>query len=130
MRALFIIVFAISLAGSLAGCGGAATQCSVTGKWMASPVMGTIASEKVAQVFNADGSYEVDIDDAAWYGRWSQSGDRLTISDDGSCPAGTGDGVYHLRWDPDCKGAIYELVSDPCLGRSTTLNGMRIIMPF
>lgn len=129
MRAA-ICTLALAALFVLGGCGTGAPACSLVGMWMASPVMGMQTGEKVTQSFGADGSYEVSIDSATWTGSYTQDGAQLTISNDGSCPSGSGDGVYSLKWDTDCKGAIYSLVSDGCVGRAQTFNGMRIIKPF
>jgi hypothetical protein len=118
-----------ALAASLPACGDPGPACDLTGTWMGSPVMGQFVNARVSHTFNADGTYAVNLNDATFDGQWALSGTRLTISNDGSCPTGSGDGVYQMNFS-DCMHAILALVSDPCAGRSQTLNGEEIIKPF
>ena len=112
-----------------AGCGGAAAPCDLTGRWMGSPVMGRFVGARVAQTFDADGSYHIELNDATFDGRYAFDGTTLTISDDASCPSDAGDGVYRPRFS-GCDDAILAIVSDGCQGRMETLNGIHIIRPF
>ena len=118
-----------ALLSCVAACGSPAPACDITGTWMGAPIMGHFVNMRVSHTFNADGSYEVSLNEAVFHGRWALSGTRLTLSGDGSCPTGTGDGVYEMRFS-GCMDAILAIVSDPCQGRSDTLNGEQLLKPF
>jgi hypothetical protein len=130
-RARLIRVGLLALAALVAvGCnGGERMECSdLAGTWLTYPVMGNFQGMRVSQTFHSDGTYEVDLNEAAFYGgHWDFSDGTLTISDDRSCPTGTGPGIYRLDFFDMCRSAVFAIVSDPCEGRKTNLNGAHIL---
>ena len=55
-------------------CGANGPSCDLTGTWMGTPVMGQFVSARVSHTFNADGSYEVSLNEAVFHGQWALSG--------------------------------------------------------
>jgi hypothetical protein len=128
MRAV-LWALVLSVAGCGASGGASCGHDDLIGTWQGYPVQGRFVGMMVAQHFVADGSYSIDLNQASFHGSWGYADGQLTISGDGSCPSGSGDGVYLVKWD-GCQDAVLSIVSDPCMGRSQSLNGMHIIRPF
>ncbi len=109
----------------LAACSSDAPKpCGLIGSWSGSPLQGNFAGQRVTQIFMADTTYEIDLNDAPFFANWALDGKRLTLSNDTSCqssPPAQYDVTFY-----GCDMAIYAIVSDDCMGRSTTLNGMSI----
>jgi hypothetical protein len=98
--------------------------CDLVGKWSGSPLQGNFAGERVTQIFNADTTYEIDLNDAPFFANWKLEKNRLTLSEDTSCQSSQ-PAQYDLTFY-GCDMAIYAIVSDDCMGRAMTLNGMSI----
>ena len=98
--------------------------CDLVGTWSGSPLQGNFAGERVTQIFKSDTTYEIDLNDAPFFANWKLENNRLTLSEDTSCqssPPAQYDVTFY-----GCDMAIYAIVSDECMGRATTLNGMSI----
>jgi hypothetical protein len=115
---LRLILFLLACSSS------APKPCGLLGTWSGSPVSGNFAGQRVTQTFKADTTYEIDLNDAPFFANWKFDNDRLTLSEDTSCqssPPAQYDVTFY-----GCDMAIYAIVSDDCMGRATTLNGMSI----
>jgi hypothetical protein len=122
MRALLVALL-------LAGCS-STKECQdadLQGMWEGTPVQGNVMTLDL--VFAAGGVLSKYLDGALYKGHysWDPDSSKLTIIDDDAC-LGSGQAVYTFAIDPDsmCRDAILHVVTDPCPGRMTSLNGIHV----
>lgn len=111
----------------------AAPACSITGEWSGTYPPGPypFSGKPINFSFRADGTGESKSERADSPIVWHMDGANLSMhgTQSGTTPYSCkkeDEGKYTLTFSGDCAKVTFGLVSDPCMGRSKTANGMSL----